>query len=379
MKNNKNQPIVIKPVKNYTAPQIPTLGDNNTAMLKKLPTRWQKNAKVVACAGIIGTLTLAGLASPLQAGMTQHNMQNESILVDSQSPARATLNGQEIEFDIPPMIINDRVMVPVRAIFNALGLEVEWDNNTQTAIGTGESLTIKIPISSSIASVNNETAQLVTPAIIYNDRTFVPLRFVAEATGANVEWDGAARTAIITTELPPDISAYVLATRMHGGGAPPIPFYVVHLTEQEVLNIIREQFEAVGVNLNAPPPEDTAVVRQRVLWPPFVYNPDSIEYTIRETDVSIDMFDSGLGIGVVKVGGQRSDFASLVPDAFAEQVDGLTVGAFYNPESFLRYGWGDETPPTAADIAKAGELARENFLTQIQTFINFLRTEGIIE
>jgi len=60
MPNFENPLLKIKPVETYAAPKIPTFSEDNSALLKKLPTRWQKNAKVLACIGIMGTITLAG-------------------------------------------------------------------------------------------------------------------------------------------------------------------------------------------------------------------------------------------------------------------------------------------------------------------------------
>ena len=63
MKNTENFPVTITPVASYTPPNIPTLADKPAEAMQLLPSRWQKNAKVMACVGIAGTLSLAGLAS----------------------------------------------------------------------------------------------------------------------------------------------------------------------------------------------------------------------------------------------------------------------------------------------------------------------------
>ena len=102
-------------------------------------------------------------------------------------------------FDVSPMIIGDRTLVPFRAIFEALGMTVEWDNDRRVAIGTKDNLVIEIPIDSVIVFVNGEPIELEVPAILYNDRTLVPLRFIAEASGAEVEWDDDTRTVLIST------------------------------------------------------------------------------------------------------------------------------------------------------------------------------------
>ncbi|MCL2838821.1 MAG: copper amine oxidase N-terminal domain-containing protein [Oscillospiraceae bacterium] len=110
-----------------------------------------------------------------------------------------TLNGVSIEFDVDPIIVNDRTMVPFRAIFEALEMEVEWNSHAGIATGMRRGLRIEIPIGHDIAFVNGDEVDLDVPAMIYNDRTMVPLRFVAEATGANVEWDEDTQTVLIST------------------------------------------------------------------------------------------------------------------------------------------------------------------------------------
>ena len=111
-----------------------------------------------------------------------------------------TLNGVHIEFDVDPIIVNDRTMVPFRAIFEALDMRVEWDNYARRATGTRGFFRIEIQIDNDIAFVNADIVDLDVPAMIYNDRTMVPLRFIAEASGANVEWDEDTQTVLISTD-----------------------------------------------------------------------------------------------------------------------------------------------------------------------------------
>jgi len=109
-----------------------------------------------------------------------------------------TLDGTPIQFlDAEPIIVEDRTLVPFRAIFEALDMDVEWDDDRRVAIGTRDNLTIEIPIDSAIATVNGQIVELDVPAMIHNDRTLVPLRFIAEATGAEVDWNDETRTVVI--------------------------------------------------------------------------------------------------------------------------------------------------------------------------------------
>lgn len=113
------------------------------------------------------------------------------------------LDGEKMTFDVNPFIEKDRTLVPFRAIFEAVGAEVEWDGETRTVIAAreknGETTFITIQIDSA-AFVNGEEKDLDVPAKIVNDRTFVPLRFVIEALGEKVEWNNDSYSVVITTE-----------------------------------------------------------------------------------------------------------------------------------------------------------------------------------
>ena len=102
------------------------------------------------------------------------------------------LDGQAIEFDVAPIIENDRTLVPLRAIFEAMGAEVEWDEDTRTVISAkGDDLCV--------FQIDGEAKTLDVPAMIKDDRTLIPLRAVSEAYGCNVEWDGDTYTVTITS------------------------------------------------------------------------------------------------------------------------------------------------------------------------------------
>ena len=129
-----------------------------------------------------------------------NNNDNASDVDTDNSEISVYIDGVAIVFDVPPMIVNDRVLVPFRAIFEALGMEVEWDNDARSAIGMNDDVIIEIPIGSLVAIVNDETVELDVAAMLYNERTFVPLRFVAENSGANVEWRNDTRTVLINMD-----------------------------------------------------------------------------------------------------------------------------------------------------------------------------------
>lgn len=111
------------------------------------------------------------------------------------------INGERIYPDTAPILYNDRTLVPIRAIAEKMGYSVAWDEGNQLVILT--SLTngnvLYFEIGSSIALKNmNETIELDVPAVILGDRTYLPLRAVAEAMDANVTWNEGGNSVVIT-------------------------------------------------------------------------------------------------------------------------------------------------------------------------------------
>lgn len=113
------------------------------------------------------------------------------------------INGTEPEFDVPPCIIGDRTMVPMRAVFTALGASVEWVEEQQLVLATHGVKIIAMRIGAYSFTVTDaltgvsETVALDVPAQIVNDRTLIPLRAVSTALGKTVSWDGTISTAYI--------------------------------------------------------------------------------------------------------------------------------------------------------------------------------------
>ena len=112
--------------------------------------------------------------------------------------AEIVKNDVATALDVPAQIINDRTMVPLRAIFEALGATVEWNNETRTVTSEKGDTKISLTIDDTNLYVNGEAKVLDVPAQIVNDRTMVPARAIAEAYGCKVEWDGETRTVTIT-------------------------------------------------------------------------------------------------------------------------------------------------------------------------------------
>ena len=129
--------------------------------------------------------------------------EEEEAVDESADGVKVFLDGERLTFEVEPIIdpVTNRTLVPLRAIFEAMGAVVTWDDETKTATAVKEETVVVLKIGGDKAIVNDEVVDLDQPAIIVNDRTLAPLRFVAEAFDGDVKWDSDTRTAyIITTE-----------------------------------------------------------------------------------------------------------------------------------------------------------------------------------
>lgn len=120
----------------------------------------------------------------------------------------------KIVTDTPPAIVDGRTLVPVRAIFEAIGATVEWDNTTRTATGAKSGTIVSIQIDNTTAYVNGGARTLDVPAQLINNRTMVPARFISEALGCDVTWDQKTRTVGVADKTKGQ-HIYVTATGAH--------------------------------------------------------------------------------------------------------------------------------------------------------------------
>ncbi len=107
------------------------------------------------------------------------------------------VNGDEMITDVPPVVKYNRTLIPVRALMTALGAQVTWDQTTKTVTVTKGDIKIVLKLDSNIVLVNGKEVKIDAPASSYNGRTVIPLRFIAEQFGQNVEWDSSTGSIII--------------------------------------------------------------------------------------------------------------------------------------------------------------------------------------
>ena len=115
----------------------------------------------------------------------------------------AYINGVANNLDAAPINRNNRTMLPVRFLANAFGIVdsgIKWDAAARTATLTNESVTIVVTIDAASMTVNGETVTLDSPAVIENNRTYLPVRAIANALGVlddNIAWYAATNTATL--------------------------------------------------------------------------------------------------------------------------------------------------------------------------------------
>lgn len=122
-----------------------------------------------------------------------------ALLTINCSAIDLVVDGEKLNLDVPPQVVEQRTLVPLRAIFEKLGATVEWDQSTQTATATNGTDEVRITLNSTTAYVNGEAEVLDVPAMAVDGRTLVPVRFVSEALDAQVEWLQDTQTVRITT------------------------------------------------------------------------------------------------------------------------------------------------------------------------------------
>jgi hypothetical protein len=110
----------------------------------------------------------------------------------------AYVNETETTLDVAPYIKSGRTLVPLRFMESALGAEIKWDPATRSATLKTSGTEVHVTIDKKMAHVNGKEVTLDIAAEIKGGRTFVPLRFVSENLGADVEYDADTRTIIIT-------------------------------------------------------------------------------------------------------------------------------------------------------------------------------------
>jgi len=136
------------------------------------------------------------------------------------------LNDNAVIFeDVQPMIINDRTMIPLRGVFEDMGFSVVWDSPTATAAISNDSTTILVRENVDFITVNNEQVFGDVSPFIHNGWFMLPLRLVAESTGATVDWNAETNSVVISID---DTAVEILTATIE---------FVEHLGEPNFINL----------------------------------------------------------------------------------------------------------------------------------------------
>ncbi len=123
-----------------------------------------------------------------------------SVIIDKMldpNEVAVRVDGVYVKFDVKPQIVEGRTMVPLRAIFEALGATVEWNGDTRTVSSSLNGIDISLTIGESFLTRNGEKKTLDVPGMIVDSRTLVPVRAISEAFDCEVEWVNDTRTVLI--------------------------------------------------------------------------------------------------------------------------------------------------------------------------------------
>ena len=140
-----------------------------------------------------------------------------SIVVETQAYdpiVRIVVNGEPVSSSDAKAFTdkNSRTMIPIRFVSEQLGAKVDWNKQTQEVSVSQADKVIKLKIGEKQVNLNDTAKQLDTAAIVKEGKTYVPLRFVSEALGAQVQWDPKGRTAYINNNGEPIVQDDVLTT-----------------------------------------------------------------------------------------------------------------------------------------------------------------------
>lgn len=121
----------------------------------------------------------------LYSYVNDNGVQNDAL----DKPVTMHVDGRFVASDVTPTIRSGRTLVPLRAAGEALDAEIIWDQGTQTATAVKDGNVVKFHLNDPVYTVNGETRYADVPTMLINDRTMLPLRALGEALNAEVVWD----------------------------------------------------------------------------------------------------------------------------------------------------------------------------------------------
>jgi len=146
-------------------------------------------------AGVALAAMLALVSTLMMPGLVRTSMAAQNYI-------QVKVNGAELQGEVQPVIVNGCTMVPMRAIFEALGAELIWDPDMGMVGAQKGDVQLKLKINSKDAWIGMKSIKLEIAPIILDSHTMVPVRFIAQSLGEKVEWDGVNRIVYIGSKTP---------------------------------------------------------------------------------------------------------------------------------------------------------------------------------
>lgn len=125
----------------------------------------------------------------------------QAIAAQSAEAVQLMMDGKVIAPDVLPLVKNGRTLVPVRVIAEGLGAEVAWEQATRTATIKRDGQAVILRLNDKKAYINGKAVTMETPPVMQQQRMLLPLRFVGEALGATVGWDESARMVVVNRPI----------------------------------------------------------------------------------------------------------------------------------------------------------------------------------
>lgn len=119
---------------------------------------------------------------------------------DHNSHIEIWLDDRELKLDVPPEVKSERTMVPIRAVAEAIGADVEWVQEGQRVVMTRAGSTVTMTLDSTAAGIDGKRVEMDVAPYAVDGRTLLPARYVAEFFGQKVDWDGGKRRVLITED-----------------------------------------------------------------------------------------------------------------------------------------------------------------------------------
>lgn len=258
-----------------------------------------------------------------------------SCIAAQAAPADITVcvDGTEVDFDVKPIIIDDRTMVPIRKTVEVLGAEVTWDDSIKTATITFDDRVVKMTQNDPNIYINGIRIAMDTAVRNVDSRILIPVRYLAEALDAAVMWDHNQRTVEIVTER-----------------------HYVNIGENKIT--IGDPISSVELIFGEPDRIDSG--NDRFDW--YVYNSDYEKFMMvgvldnkvisiytAFTDFS---FDGGIKYGDVIEDEIKADSYKIYTDTLNDNsVYGVWVGTDYSTDSFMKDNFDDVRDAAELEIS----------------------------